>query len=108
MSFGYSIGDAVLLIQLSWLGTTVPNARKACGERDELTREAVNLHVVLPRLEQEVEKPGNPLIDDKSGGMYKEEVNSMCDGCKRVLNVIDQVLTKRNALGERERRGREL
>lgn len=63
---------------------------------------------MLPRLEQEVEKPGNPFNDDKSGGMYKEEVNSMCDGRKRVLNVLDQVLTKRNALGERERSGRKL
>ena len=57
MSFGYSVGDAVLITQLAW--KTVQNARKACGEHDELTREVLSLHVVLSRLEQEVEKRGN-------------------------------------------------
>lgn len=92
MSFGYSIGDAVLLTQLAW--ETVQNARKACGEHDELTREIVSLHVVLRRLEQEVEKPGNPINDDESGDTYMEELGVIVDGCKKVLHVLDQVLTK--------------
>lgn len=106
MSFGYSIGDAVLLTQLAW--KTVQNARKACGEHDELTREALSLQVVLRRLEQEVEKPENPMNDVTSGGTYKEELGSILKGCKRVLNVLDQVLTKYNALSEQERSGRKL
>lgn len=106
MSFGYSIGDAVLLTQLAW--KTVQNARKACGEHDELTREVVSLHVVLRRLEQEVEKPGNPIHDGKSSDTYKEELKAIVDGCKKVLNVLDQVLTKYNTLSEQERSGRKL
>lgn len=106
MSFGYSIGDAVLITQLAW--KTVQNARKACGEHDELTREVLGLHVVLRRLEQEVEKPGNPINNGNSGDTYKEELMVIVDGCKKVLNVLDQVLTKYNALSERERSGRKL
>lgn len=101
MSFGYSIGDAVLLTQLAW--KTVQNARKACGEHDELTREALSLHVVLRRLEQEVEKPGIPISD-----VYKEELEVILGGCEQVLSVFDQVLTKYNALSEQERSIRKL
>ncbi len=106
MSFGYSIGDAVSLTQLAW--KTVQNARKACGEHDELTREVLSLHVVLRRLEQEVEKPGNPISGGKSGETYKQELKVIVDGCRKVLNLLDQVLTKYNALSEQERSGRKL
>ena len=104
MSFGYSVGDAVLLTQLAW--KTVQNARKACGEHDELTREVLSLHVVLRRLKQEVEKPG--CLINKSHETYEEELEVMTDGCEKVLNVLDQVLTKYNALSEQERSGRKL
>lgn len=106
MSFGYSIGDVITVTQLAW--RTVQNARKACGEYDELTREVLSLHIVLRRLEQELEKPENPINDVKSGDTYKEELEDVFDGCKRVLNILDQVLTKYNALSERERSGRKL
>ncbi|CAD6578141.1 MAG: hypothetical protein ASARMPRED_008550 [Alectoria sarmentosa] len=106
MSFGYSIGDVVSITQLAW--KTVQNARKACGEHDELTREVLGLHVVLRRLEQEVEKPGNPINNGNPDDTYKEELMVIVDGCKKVLNVLDQVLTKYNALSEQERSGRKL
>ncbi|CAF9921396.1 MAG: hypothetical protein ALECFALPRED_001778 [Alectoria fallacina] len=106
MSFGYSVGDAVLITQLAW--KTVQNARKACGEHDELTREVLSLHVVLSRLEQEVEKRGSTLNDDKSGDTYKEEMNFIVCGCAKVLNKLDQVLAKYNALSEQEKSGRRL
>lgn len=106
MSFGYSIGDVITVTALAW--KTVQNARKACGEYDELTREVLSLHIVLRRLEQEVEKPENPINDVKSGDTYKEELGDVFDGCKRILNILDQVLTKYNALSEQERSGRKL
>lgn len=104
MSFGYSVGDALLLTQLAW--KTVQNTRKACGEHDELTREVLSMHVVLHRFEQELEKPGNPMNEDQSGGTYKEELEVIIDGCEKVLKVLDQILTKYNALSETERSGR--
>ena len=106
MSFGYAIGDVITVAQLAW--NTVQNARRACGEHDELTREVLSLHVVLRRLEQEVEKPENPINDFNSGGTHREELRVIFDGCKRVLNILDQILTKYNALSEQERSGRKL
>ena len=106
MSFGYSIGDAVLLTQLAW--KTVQNARKACGEHDELTQEVLSLHVVLRRLEHGVGKPETAFNGVRSGELDNEELQVIVDGCRRVLNILDQVLTKYNALGEQERSGRKL
>ena len=106
MSFGYSIGDAVLLTQLAW--KTVQNARKACGEHNELTQEVLSLHVVLRRLEHEVEKSETAFNGVRDGEPDKEELQVIVNGCQRVLNILDQVLTKYNALGEPERSGRKL
>ena len=65
MSFGYSVGDFVLLTQLA--RQVVQNSRKACGAHDELTSEVTRLHIVLRRLEAEVSKPGSILTrsDDR-------------------------------------------
>ena len=72
MSFGYSIGDAVLLTQLAW--KTVQNARKACGEHHEITQEVLSLHVVLRRLEHAVEKPETAFDGVRSGESDNEEL----------------------------------
>lgn len=59
MSFGFSISDAITITQLAW--KTIQNSRKACGEHDDFTREVSSLHLVLQRLQQEIEKPESPL-----------------------------------------------
>ena len=104
MSFGFSIGDAIQLTQLAW--KTVQNAQKACGEHDEITKEVLGLHVVIRRLEQEVRKPTCPV--NKDHDTYGEELEVLVQGCKKNLSVLDQVLTKYNALSEEERSGKRL
>lgn len=104
MSFGYSVGDAILLTQLAW--TVVQNSRKACGEHDELTREFLSLHAVLQRLEIEVAKPESPI--NRPGGKCSEELEVVVDGCQWVLRILDQTLEKYNALSETERSTRKL
>ena len=104
MSFGYSVSDAVLLTQLAW--KIVQNTRKACGEHDELTQEALGLHMVLRRLEQEISKPESPL--NRSGDTYKEEIEIIIRGCSKVLRVLDTMLEKYNRLSEEERSWRKL
>ena len=104
MSFGFSIGDAIQLTQLAW--KTVQNAQKACGEHDELTQEVLGLHLVIRRLEQEVRKPTCPINRDHD--TYEEELEVLVQGCKKNLNVLDQVLTKYNALSDQERSGKRL
>ena len=99
MSFGFSVGDAVLLGQLAW--RTVQNSRKACGEHHELTREAFSLHVVIRRLEKEVSKPESSINrpDDKC----QEELQIIVESCEKVLKLLNRVLEKYNTLSEKER-----
>ena len=100
MSFGYSVSDAIVLVSLAW--KTVQNSRKACGEYDELTREASGLHVVLQRLEKELGKPES--LINKSRGIYKDELGVLVSGCENVLSTLDKILEKYNGLGGRESR----
>lgn len=104
MSFGYSVGDALLLTQLAW--KIVQNSRKACGEHDELTREVLSLHIVLQRLEHEYSKPDSPL--NRSNDTYNEELREIARGCERVLRVLDTILKKYNRLSEEDRSWRKL
>ena len=99
MSFGFSASDAVLFGQLAW--KTFQNSRKACGEHDELTREASSLHVVIDRLEKEVSKPESPI--NRPGDRCKEELQAIVRGCETVLKLLNRVLEKYNTLSEKER-----
>ena len=104
MSFGWSISDAAKLAELAW--RTVQNTRKACGEHDEITREVFSLHVVLRRLEREVEKPESTL--NRPGDTCREDLEVIASGCQKVLNVLDRILEKYNALSEEEKSVRKL
>ena len=104
MSFGFSISDAVLLVNLAW--STVQKSRKACGEYDELTREVSSLHVVLQRLHEESKKPESPL--NKPDDTLKEELGTIVFGCRKTLRVLDKILAKYNALSSDKRSSRKL
>ena len=104
MSFGYSVGDAVLLTRLAW--NIVQNSRKACGEHDELTREVLSLHIVLQRLEHEYSKADSPL--NRSSDTYNEELQVIARGCERVLRVLDNILKKYNRLSGEDKSWRKL
>ncbi|KAL8998392.1 MAG: hypothetical protein Q9169_002520 [Polycauliona sp. 2 TL-2023] len=103
MSFGWSISDIALLVQLAY--KTTQGARAACGQYDELTQETTSLHVVLKRLAVEAAKPGNPINKDKSHG---NELGAIANGCKDILTQLDKVLIKYNALSEQDRSVRRL
>lgn len=104
MSFGFSVGDVVLFAQLAL--KTVQNARKACGEHDELTREVSSLHIVIERLEKEASKPESPI--NRPDDNCKKELRDIVDGCKKALELLNRVLEKYNALSERERSAKRL
>lgn len=107
MSFGYSFSDAVLLTQLAW--DTFQNARKACGEYDELTQQVSALHVVLRRFQQEFSvnegrgQSENP--DHERQGIYDNEIQPIVGGCEKVLGTLDRILMKYNGLNERKQGG---
>lgn len=99
MSFGWSAGDIATLAQLAW--RTVQNTRKACGEHDEITREVFSLHIVLRRLQKEVDKPDSLL--NRSGDTYMQELRAITSGCEKVLRILDKKLEKYNALDGSEK-----
>jgi hypothetical protein len=98
MSFGYSVGDFVLIIQLAY--STVQNARKACGAHSALAKKVISLHVVLVRLESEVWREGSLLSgeggsEDKDGRDEKrKDLEGLVRDCERVLKVLASILTK--------------
>ena len=104
MAFGWSASDIALLLHLAL--TTVNNARKACGEYDELTREVSALHVVLRRLQKE--SNGSKGILNRPGDAFKEELISIASGCRYVLDRLDKILEKYNGLDSKEKRAKRL
>lgn len=104
MSFGFSIGDGVLLAQLAW--RTVQGARRALGEYDELTCELSGLHNILQRLQRELANPDSLL--NRAEDDRKQELNELGGGCERILRVMESVITKYNALSEGKRSGKQL
>lgn len=106
MSFGYSVGDFLSLTQLAW--KTVQNARKACGEHDELTREVTCLHFVLRRVEQEAMTPNSLFNGTRHDQNTTEELKTTIFGCHRILRILDDILEKYNALSDNARAGRRL
>ncbi|CAD6588789.1 MAG: hypothetical protein ASARMPRED_003727 [Alectoria sarmentosa] len=104
MSFGWSGGDVFLLAQLAW--RTFQNSRKACGEYDELTREALRLHAVLQRLEQEVAKPESPI--NRPGETSKEQLERIATDCELVLKQLDNIVTAYASLSDEKRSARKI
>ncbi len=104
MSFGFSIGDFVNLIQIA--SRVVRDSQKACGAYDELTHEVSSLHIVLQRLKTKIQKPESPL--NRSGDLCQNELQSILISCEELLKTLETILTKYNALGQEERSGRKL
>ena len=104
MSFGWSGSDVFQLAQLAW--KTVQNSRKACGEYDVLTREALRLHAVLQRLEQEVAKPESPI--NRPGEPSKEQLERVGMECEVVLGQLNKIVTAYASLSEDQRSARKI
>jgi hypothetical protein len=96
MSFGYSIGDGILLVQLAW--KTLQGARQACGEYGELTREVASLHRVLRRLQKELSNPDSLL--NRADDDRRQDLNEHGRGCVQILTVMNSIVTKYNKLSE--------
>lgn len=104
MSFGFSIGDFIVVAQLA--SKVVSAARKACGAHDDLTREVTSLHIVLRQLQREVAKPNSILQSDHSE--RRAELATLIEHCFKVLKVLDDILKKYNGLSDEKRRATKL
>ena len=82
------------------------NASKACGEHDELTREARRLHAVLYRLGQEMMKPESPL--NRSEDTSRTQLRRIAGDLRLVVIQVDTIVEKYASLSEDKRSGRKI
>src|ERR1700730_14911366 len=94
MSFGFSAGDFVLLIQLA--KATYRNCVEAGTEYNEIAREIRSLYSVLKPLRDEAEKPDSGLFRQDQGSAA--EVGKSIDGCKHILEDLQILLAKYEGL----------
>jgi hypothetical protein len=94
MSFGYSVSDFVLLAQLA--RRIFRNCQKAGDEYVELACEIRYFHSVLRTFRIEAQRPNLKIFnqDPTSAAQLTATVN----GCKGVLNNLDDILAKYKGL----------
>ena len=104
MASPVAIGDVIAVSNLAW--KTIQGARKVCGEYDGLTQEVKTIYTLLQRLKRELDNSESLL--NQADGESKEELGLLVDQCERALHILDVILDKYNALGDKERSGRRL
>ena len=95
MSFGYSIGDFIQLIQLA--RRSYRNCKEAGGEYLEIASVVRSLYSVLKTVREEAERSDSVLFNNDSKAI--SEVSVIADGCRGVLEDIESLLQKYHALG---------
>jgi hypothetical protein len=100
MSFGTSVGDFILIIQLE--RSSFQGARKACGEYDELRLRA------YIEFSNESRKRSLDLRPVPEMVKRRKELDEAVAGCENILRVMDEVLRKYNALGDDKKKGNRL
>ncbi|KAN0108718.1 hypothetical protein V8E51_008460 [Hyaloscypha variabilis] len=99
MSFGFSIGDIILLVQLAH--RTFRRCQKAGEEYNEIACEVHSLHSVLRTLRSEAQRPDSKIF--KQDPLSTKELIATADGCKNVLATLDTILAKYEGLKVLER-----
>ncbi|KAH6678687.1 hypothetical protein B0J14DRAFT_328599 [Halenospora varia] len=99
MSFGYSVGDFLSLLQLAH--TVFQNVSKASGAHSGLARQVNSLQIVLRRLYLEVSKSDS--IPNHSSDSRWKELIELAGNCQEVLDVLKKIFEKYNALSEEKR-----
>lgn len=94
MSFGYSVGDVLLVIELA--RKTYTNCLRAPREFCEAGQAVKSLYIVLKALEDEVNDPRSPLL------RHEQRQNDFVDitaSCLSVLAELDKIVVKYSSLG---------
>jgi hypothetical protein len=94
MSFGYSVGDFILLVQLA--NKTFRNCQKAGEEYAEISCEVRCLHSVLKTLRAEAQRDDSKIF--KQDPASTAQLVATTEGCKNVLDNIDYILAKYEGL----------
>jgi hypothetical protein len=94
MSFGYSVGDFVLLVQLAH--KAFRNCQQAGDEYLEIASEVRCLHSVLRILRAEAESPESKIFRQDPSSIA--QLIETADGCRNVLASLDALLMKYDGL----------
>jgi hypothetical protein len=94
MSFGFSIGDFVLLIQIA--RTTFRNCQEAGDEYIEVANAVRCLHSVLKTLQAEAQRPESKIF--KQHPASTAQLLETAEGCKNVLDSLGYILAKYEGL----------
>ena len=95
MSFGYSMGDFVVVGQLAW------KIYRACKDAPEgfknIAQEVLSLHVVLKELEE-------THSDANLSATQQSRLGVVGDGCRAVLKDLQELVNRYNSLGTNTKR----
>lgn len=94
MSFGCSVGDIILLVQLAH--RTFRRCQKAGEEYNEIACEVHSLHSVLRTLRSEAQRSDSKVF--KQDPSSTKELIATADGCKNILATLDTILAKYEGL----------
>jgi hypothetical protein len=94
MSFGFSVGDIILLAQLT--GRAYTNWKNACGDYTEITGQLNSLNVILRRLDTEREAPQSLLGRDDAD---YDGLLQILENSKTTVTQLSNVITKFKSLG---------
>src|SRR3954454_1633463 len=95
MSFGYSVGDIILLGQLAW------KAYKTCKDAPEsfknISDEVLSLHALLKEIEEN-------LSAETLSSMRQARLKTIGDGCRNVLEELQSLVDRYESLGTQSKR----
>ena len=90
LPFGFSPSDIIGVIHLA--SRVIQDARMACGRLNAFSREVSSLTFTLIQLDQEAANP-NCLVN-RSGHHYGQELGIHIQGCREVLESMEEILLK--------------
>jgi hypothetical protein len=94
MSFGFSVSDSILLIDIA--RTQYNNCVAAGGEYHDLARDVKTLHSVLKLLHDESLKASSPLLGGDRA--FATQLAPAINGCEHILEDLQTLLAKYEGL----------
>ena len=98
MSFGFSVGDFILLAQLT--GRAYTCWKNACGEYTEITGQLNGLNVILERLHKESKAPESLL---RAGEADHDGLKRILENSQTTVTQLNDVIVKFKDLGSSRR-----
>jgi hypothetical protein len=99
MSFGFSIGDAVVLAQLT--KQVYDGWKSACGDYANITGSLASLQTLLARVEAEAQAPNSIFTKSPEDLQGWETVSG---DCRSVVTELKEIVSKYKSLGTSRRR----